>query len=586
MSTTIDYFINIIHESIIHLYFVNFPQLEIQYTNHEHTGYITVIIYPLLNVLNFDINLLGTQICILVKFYSSIIKSFNIIKGFLNFDFIDYHYLLILKKINKHIIPHIHNKGNIMVEYSSPNSNKPLHIGHIRNNLIGASISKLLDYSGIKVIKTQIINDRGIHICKSMIAWILFSNGETHNFYVIKGDHLVGKYYVMFEKEYNKEILYLGYHGYTKYQAINEAPIIKSAYDILCKWENKDMNVRKLWKKLNNWVYQGFKFTYHSLGVYFDDTQYESQNYLVGNKLIEEGLKKNVFFKKFDQSVWIDLSNEGLDEKLILRYDGTSLYITQDIGTVMYRLMNYNVKSIIYVVGEEQIYHFKVLFFIINSLGYTWKKKYMIHLYYGMVNLPTGKMKSREGTVVYADSIIQEIYQYSKKCFKQTTILSKQNIIFKIIGLGALKYHILKVDPKKKMVFNTKSSIDFIGSTGTYIQYTYARIRSIERNAKKLHKSYNNIPIFFISEYEKQILQLLEQYIKNVYESAMELNPSIIANYAYTVAKKFNDFYQNKKIINANENYKIAFRIILSSVTGNILKLSMYLLGITLPERL
>lgn len=583
-STTIDYLISIVHECIISLYFVNYPQITIKYTNNEHTGSITVLLYPLLTVLNLDINIIATQIGIFVKLYSYIIKSFTIINGFLNFDVIDYHYLFILKKINKDIFllpENLNTKDKIMVEYSSPNTNKPLHIGHIRNNLIGSSISKLLEFTGIKVIKTQIINDRGIHICKSMIAWKLFSNGENPT--GIKGDHLVGKYYVMFEKEYKKEILYLCSNGYTEYKARKEAPIIKSAYELLRKWENKDHNVRKLWNKMNNLVYQGFQFTYHTLGVYFDDTQYESQTYLLGKKIIEEGLKKNVFLKKNDGSVWIDLSTEGLDEKLILRYDGTSLYVTQDIGTILYRGINSYIKSIIYVVGEEQKYHFKVLFLIINMLGYTLNTKKMIHLSYGMVNLPTGKMKSREGTVVYADILIQEMYQNSKKCFNKQQIVSK---LFKIIGLGALKYHLLKVDPKKMIVFNPKSSLQFRGNTGTYIQYTYARIRSIERKYKHFNYSYNNISIFLLSEYEKTILHLLEQYRYYVYQSAIELNPSIIANYAYTVSKLFNEFYQKKKIINANQQYKISFRIILSSVIGNILKLSMNYLGITLPERM
>ena len=479
-----------------------------------------------------------------------------------------------------------------MVEYSSPNTNKPLHLGHIRNNLLGYSVAEILKAAGHKVYKTQIINDRGIHICKSMVAWQRFGNGETPENTGLKGDKLVGNYYVAFDKTYKEEIQELIVQGKTKEEAEKQAPIFLAAQEMLRQWEAGDPKVMKLWEQMNRWVYDGFAVTYKNLGVDFDSYYYESNTYLLGKDIVEKGLQKGVFFKKEDGSVWCDLTADGLDEKLVLRADGTSVYITQDMGTAIQRVKDYpNVKGMVYTVGNEQDYHFKVLFLILKKLGYDWAS-HLYHLSYGMVDLPSGKMKSREGTVVDADDLIAEMEQTAKVISQELGKLdgyteTQKEALYHTIGLGALKYYILKVDPKKRILFDPKESIDFQGNTGPFIQYTYARIQSILRKYAEMDNNKEAITLpSILQEKEKTLLKSITLFPSIVQDAADNYSPAVVANYVYDLVKDFNSFYQNVFILGEEDTSKRYFRVALSKKIGEIIAESFKMLGIQVPERM
>ena len=518
--------------------------------------------------------------------------NFNVVKGFLNLSIQDDFYVQQLAQIQAspqygHLEPD-EAKGVALVEYSSPNTNKPLHLGHIRNNLLGYAVAQILAASGQKVVKTQIINDRGIHICKSMVAWLKYGQGTTPESTGLKGDKLVGNYYVRFDQEYKKEIAALVADGKTEEQAKTEAPLFVAAQKMLRDWEAGNPEVVSLWKTMNDWVYQGFETTYSNLGVTFDSYYYESSTYLLGKDLIDEGLEKNILFKKEDGSVWIDLTHEGLDEKLLLRSDGTAVYMTQDLGTALQRYKdNPTMSGMVYTVGNEQDYHFKVLFLILQKLGFSWADS-LYHLSYGMVDLPQGKMKSREGTVVDADDLMQEMSNTAQKISEELGKLDgmtakQKNTLYHTIGLGALKYFILKVDPKKRILFDPESSVDFTGNTGPFIQYTYARIQSILRKAPETHLAEG---VEQMDTREKTIIKHLMDYPAVVQQAAAQYSPALIANYSYDLVKLFNSFYQNISILGEEDEQKKAFRIHLSREVAKLLMQSMSLLGIQLPEQM
>lgn len=590
MKSTLELLRPVLHKAIWHIYQLDSIELEVHPTRKEFSGHVTLVLFPLIKILKKPLEQIGDEIGRYVKEHSPIICSFHLVKGFLNFECTNRYYCELLQAFFKgdFFLMESFEKSPLMIEYSSPNTNKPLHLGHIRNHLLGHSIAELFKAMGRKVIKTQIINDRGIHICKSMLAWKKFSGGETPESTGSKGDHFVGKYYVAFEKAYRNEIDSLCAQGCDKAKAEKQAPIMQEVRELLRLWEKDDAETLALWNKMNNWVYQGFEQTYRRLGISFDDTQYESNTYLLGKRIIQKGLKKKIFFRKEDGSVWIDLTDEGFDEKLLLRKDGTSVYITQDLGTAVERFEKYPIESIIYTVGEEQEYHFKVLFLILKKLGYTWADR-LFHLSYGMVDLPSGKMKSREGTVVDADDLMTQMHQIAKLLTQnlgkwENTHPEEKKSLFEIIGLGALKYHILKVDPKKHILFNPEASIDFKGNTGPYIQYTYARIRSLKKKSQDLfHKE---VPECLLGEHERSLLKVLEQYPDCVKSAAKNLNPSLIANYAYGLAKSFNDFYQNVTILKDQDNSKVIFRLKLAVACGKVLKIAMKILGIHMPDRM
>ncbi|WP_341658893.1 arginine--tRNA ligase [Blattabacterium cuenoti] len=572
----------IVKKSISVLYKLEFcPELDFQYTKKEYPGDITLILFPLSKKFKKPVEKIGKDIGHYVQFQLKGLIQFSIIRGFLNFIFKDDYYIHILKKmLNTNFYDLKYPSKKIMIEYSSPNTNKPLHLGHIRNSLIGASIAKILKMIGHEIIRIQMINDRGIHICKSMIAWKKFGKGETPDKVKIKGDHFVGKYYSLFDKIYRKEIQELS----EKNDKSIQNSILNQARELLKKWETGDPVIRNTWKKMNQWVYNGFEETYKKLGITFDKIEYESDIYEIGKKIVKKGLKKGIFFKKKDGSIWIDLIKEGFDQKLLLRSDQTSVYITQDIGTAVERFKKYNnIDQIIYIVGKEQDYHFKVLFNVLKRLGYIWVNK-LSHLSYEMVYLPSGRMKSREGNVIDADSIILKMSSIAKKKFIKKKEQKKSS---EIIGLGALKYYFLKIDPRKKIIFFPEKSIDFKGKTGTYIQYTYSRIRSLERNFFKLCSLLNyywsNIKFDI---HEKNMIKILQKYPLILKKSAKYLNPSLIANYMYEVSKTFNHLYQNKKLIDPLNiiHSNICMNII--HVTGNVLKSGMNLLGITMLDRM
>ena len=574
-------------------YKVLIDNFEFQLTRKDFEGDLTLVLFPIVKKINAKPEELGNKLgSYLININQNIIK-FNIVSGFLNLVIADSFYIEFIESIRDnsrygHIEPTA-NSPTLMIEYSSPNTNKPLHLGHIRNNLLGFSISKILEANGNNIIKTQIINDRGIHICKSMVAWNNFGNGETPKSSGLKGDQLVGKYYVLFEKKFNEEVESLKNDGYDKESAIQNAPIMIQAREMLKKWEKNDSKVTSLWKKMNNWVYDGFEITYNDLGVDFDSYYYESDTYLLGKEIIEQGLKKKIFFSKPDGSVWIDLKDEGLDEKILLRSDGTAVYITQDLGTVIKRFEDFpQIDSLIYTVGNEQDYHFKVLFAILRKLGYSWADN-LYHLSYGMVDLPQGKMKSREGKVVDADNLIKEMKQtarnISEKQRKIDELNNKQKEnLYDVIGLGALKYFILKVDHKKRILFNPEESVDFEGNTGPFIQYTYARIKSL------LSKVSNND---FLKKHnvsldirEKEIIKQIITYPDVLNTSAKQYSPAIIANYLYELVRLFNSFYQNINILNEPNKEARSIRLSISrSVSRNIFSASS-LLGIDLPEKM
>ena len=582
-------------QAVQQLYNIDLETVELQQTRKDFTGDITLVIFPLLRHIKGNPVQIGEQIGdYLKKHAGNLVSDFNVIKGFLNLVIADSYYIDFLNQIreNKHFgLAAPNSKEAILVEYSSPNTNKPLHLGHIRNNLLGYSVAEILKAAGHKVYKTQIINDRGIHICKSMIAWQRFGNGETPESTGLKGDKLVGNYYVAFDKAYKEEIQQLIAEGKSKEEAEKQAPIFVAAQEMLRQWEAGDPEVISLWKKMNGWVYDGFAVTYKNLGVDFDSYYYESNTYLLGKDIVEKGLAQGVFFKKEDGSVWCDLTADGLDEKLVLRADGTSVYITQDMGTATQRVKDYpDVKGMVYTVGNEQDYHFKVLFLILKKLGYDWAS-HLYHLSYGMVDLPSGKMKSREGTVVDADDLIAEMEQTAKEISQELGKLdgyteAQKEALYHTIGLGALKYYILKVDPKKRILFDPKESIDFQGNTGPFVQYTYARIQSILRKYAEMGVADSTAMPDTLHEKEKALLKSITLFPSIVQEAAEEYSPAVIANYVYDLVKDFNSFYQNVSILGEKEPVKLHFRVGLCEKIGEIIAASFKMLGIQVPERM
>ena len=584
-------------KGISSLYGITMENVEIQQTRKEFEGDYTLVLFPLLKHIKANPQEIGEKLGDYLSSHAlwegqPIVSGYNVVKGFLNLSICENYFLHFLHQIAPEKDygkkPITKDSPAVIVEYSSPNTNKPLHLGHIRNNLLGFSMAKIIEATGKKVYKTQIINDRGIHICKSMIAWQLFGKGETPESTGEKGDKLVGKYYVLFDKAYKEEIAGLISAGKTKEEAEREAPIFLKAQEMLRSWEQGDPETLVLWRQMNQWVYDGFEVTYHNLGVSFDRNYYESETYLLGKDIVQRGLDEGVFYRKEDGSVWIDLTAEGLDEKLVLRSDGTSVYITQDLGTATKRIEEDfpKVEGMIYTVGNEQDYHFKVLFLILEKLGYTWAKN-LYHLSYGMVELPNGKMKSREGTVVDADDLMEEMVQVAQELSQELGKLEgysdqQKEQLYRVIGLGALKYYILKVDPKKKIAFNPQESIDFQGNTGPFIQYTYARIQSILRRAEncELPKSVSLHPK------EKELIKLLSLFPEVVQNAADTYSPALIANYVYDLVKEFNSFYQNVSILGEEDTDKRSLRVHLSRKVGEVIAIGFDLLGIEVPERM
>ena len=584
-------------QAVQELYNVSLENVELQQTKKEFVGDVTLVVFSLLRHIKGNPVQIGEQIGTYLKEkVGNLVTDFNVIKGFLNLVIADTYYLNFLTEIKDNPqfgLTTPNSKETILVEYSSPNTNKPLHLGHIRNNLLGYSVAEILKAAGHKVYKTQIINDRGIHICKSMVAWLRFGNGETPENTGLKGDKLVGNYYVAFDKAYKEEIQELITQGKSKEEAEKQAPIFVAAQEMLRQWEAGDPEVMKLWKQMNGWVYDGFAVTYKNLGVDFDSYYYESNTYLLGKDIVEQGLQKGVFFKKEDGSVWCDLTADGLDEKLVLRADGTSVYITQDMGTAIQRVKDYpDVKGMVYTVGNEQDYHFKVLFLILKKLGYNWAS-HLYHLSYGMVDLPSGKMKSREGTVVDADDLIAEMEQTAKVISQELGKLdgyteAQKEDLYHTIGLGALKYYILKVDPKKRILFDPKESIDFQGNTGPFIQYTYARIQSILRKYAETNNS-KEITVIqpdALQEKEKNLLKSITLFPSIVQDAADNYSPAVVANYVYDLVKDFNSFYQNVSILGEEDTNKRHFRVALSKKIGELIAESFKMLGIQVPERM
>ncbi|VEI56672.1 arginine--tRNA ligase [Capnocytophaga sputigena] len=584
-------------QAVQELYNVSLENVELQQTKKEFVGDVTLVVFSLLRHIKGNPVQIGEQIGTYLKEkVDNLVTDFNVIKGFLNLVIADTYYLNFLTEIKDNPqfgLTTPNSKEAILVEYSSPNTNKPLHLGHIRNNLLGYSVAEILKAAGHKVYKTQIINDRGIHICKSMVAWQRFGNGETPENTGLKGDKLVGNYYVAFDKAYKEEIQELIAQGKSKEEAEKQAPIFIAAQEMLRQWEAGDPEVMKLWKQMNGWVYDGFAVTYKNLGVDFNSYYYESNTYLLGKDIVEQGLQKGVFFKKEDGSVWCDLTADGLDEKLVLRADGTSVYITQDMGTAIQRVKDYpDVKGMVYTVGNEQDYHFKVLFLILKKLGYNWAS-HLYHLSYGMVDLPSGKMKSREGTVVDADDLIAEMEQTAKVISQELGKLdgyteAQKEDLYHTIGLGALKYYILKVDPKKRILFDPKESIDFQGNTGPFIQYTYARIQSILRKYAETNNS-KEITVIqpdALQEKEKNLLKSITLFPSIVQDAADNYSPAVVANYVYDLVKDFNSFYQNVSILGEEDTNKRHFRVALSKKIGEIIAESFKMLGIQVPERM
>lgn len=581
-----------VKEAVKHLHNIELENVEFQATRKEFEGDVTVVVFPMLRQVKTNPVQLGEAIGKYLEENVEEVAGFNVVKGFLNIVLSDAYFLNFFNvmKDDEHYGSTSTNEQSpkIMVEYSSPNTNKPLHLGHIRNNLLGYSVAEILKAAGNTVYKTQIINDRGIHICKSMLAWKKFGEGETPDSTGLKGDKLVGNYYVKFDKEYKTQISELQKQGVSEEQAKKEAPLILEAQKMLQLWEAGDDEVVALWEKMNQWVYDGFEQTYAALGVDFDKNYYESNTYLLGKEVVNDGLEKGVFYRKEDGSVWIDLTDEGLDEKIVLRADGTAVYMTQDIGTAIQRVEDYAINGMVYTVGNEQDYHFKVLFLILKKLGFEWAN-HLYHLSYGMVDLPSGKMKSREGTVVDADDLIEEMTKTAQEISEELGKLEgyteeEKEQLYKTIGLGALKYYILKVDPKKRILFNPEESVDFQGNTGPFIQYTYARIRSILRKADFNHST--DLADYQLHEKEREVVKLLQQYPEIVQQAAEQHSPALIANYTYDLVKEFNSFYQNVSILGAEVEEEKIFRVQLSEAVANTIKNGFSLLGIDVPERM
>ena len=578
-------------KAINKLYKINIDNVEIQYTRTDFEGDLTIVVFPLLKLLKtnpFELaNSLGNYIVENEKSFT----SFNVVSGFLNIVVSDSYYLKHFNAIkNEDNFGFVKPTSNdcTMVEYSSPNTNKPLHLGHIRNNLLGYSVAQILKASGRNVLKTQIINDRGIHICKSMLAWLKFGAAETPDSASIKGDKLVGKYYVLFDKEYKNQIKSLIENGSSEEDAKKNAPILIEAQEMLLLWESGDKETVKLWETMNGWVYKGFEETYKNLGVDFDNYYYESNTYLLGKEFINEGLNKNVFYKKEDGSVWCDLTKEGLDEKIVLRSDGTAVYMTQDIGTAIQRVKDFsNINSMIYTVGNEQDYHFKVLFLILKKLGFKWSEN-LHHLSYGMVDLPSGKMKSREGTVVDADDLLVEMINTAQEISSELGKLEdldqeEKNNVFEIIGKGALKYFILKVDPKKRILFDPKESVDFQGNTGPFIQYSYVRIQAILR---KVDSVSNDNYTGSLDTKEKELIKQLLNFPIVIQNAANTQSPALVANYVYDLVKLFNSFYQSLPILKTSFEDRKTFRLQLSKSVSYTIKNALDLLGVGVVQRM
>ena len=579
--------------AVSQLFEATLPAVEFQATRKEFEGDITVVVFPMLRVVKGNPVQIGTQIGEYLVENVAEITAFNVVKGFLNLVIADSFYMSSFAEIQT-----TENFGRtpeagkaVMVEYSSPNTNKPLHLGHVRNVLLGYSVAEIIKAAGSKVYKTQIINDRGIHICKSMLAWERFGDGETPESTGLKGDKLVGNYYVKFDQEYKKQIADLIAAGKTEEEAKKQAPLILEAQEMLLKWEAGDAEVVALWKKMNEWVYAGFEVTYKNIGVDFDSYYYESNTYLLGKDNIEEGLAKGVFEQDPDGSVWCDLTEDGLDRKIVLRADGTAVYMTQDIGTAIQRVKDHpDVGGMIYTVGNEQDYHFQVLFLILKKLGFDWAEN-LFHLSYGMVDLPSGKMKSREGTVVDADDLINEVAQTAGEISEELGKLEgysdqEKKELYKTIGLGALKYYILKVDPKKRILFDPKESVDFQGNTGPFIQYTYVRIQAILRKAKEM-----NVPVAIAQERilhpkEKELLKIIQEYPATIQLAAAQKSPAIIANYTYDLVKEYNSFFQQVQILGTDNIEDQSFRVALSKEVGQVIASAFGLLGIEVPERM
>ena len=570
--------------------------VSLQKTKREFEGNLTLVVFPFTKISHKKPEETADEIGKYLVKNDSNIADFNVIKGFLNLSISTAAWIVLLNTINadEKYGEKSATEGSplVMVEYSSPNTNKPLHLGHVRNNLLGWSLSQIMEANGNKVVKTNIVNDRGIHICKSMLAWQKWGNGETPEASGKKGDHLIGDYYVAFDKHYKEEVKALMDKGMGQEEAEKEAPLIREAHEMLVKWENNDAEVRNLWQKMNSWVYAGFDETYKAMGVGFDKIYYESETYLVGKAKVEEGLEKGLFFRKEDGSVWADLTNDGLDQKLLLRSDGTSVYMTQDIGTANLRFNDFSINKMIYVVGNEQNYHFQVLSILLDRLGFEWGKD-LVHFSYGMVELPNGKMKSREGTVVDADELIAEMIKTARETsdelgkFNDMSEEEKQEIA-RVVGLGALKYFILKVDARKNMLFNPEESIDFNGNTGPFIQYTYARIRSIMRKATAENINIpdtldENMPL---SDKEIELIQQMSDFAAAVRQAGSDYSPSGIANYCYELTKAFNQFYHDFSILHEEDVHKKLVRLVIAKNVSKIIREGMALLGIEVPERM
>ena len=587
-----------VQDGIHTLYAAEFPldKIQLQETRPEFEGQLTLVVFPFLKTSRKKPEDTARDLGeYLIAHAPEQVVKYNVVKGFLNLTVNPEAWVKLLQHIQQDpdygFVPVTDESPLVMIEYSSPNTNKPLHLGHVRNNLLGWALANVMQANGNKVVKTNIVNDRGIHICKSMLAWLKYGNGETPQSSGKKGDHLIGDYYVAFDKHYRQQVKDLVAQGMDEEQAKQEAPLIKEAHEMLVKWEQNDPEVRSLWRKMNEWVYAGFDETYRKLGVGFDKIYYESDTYLEGKAKVEEGLEKGLFYRREDGSVWADLTQEGLDEKLLLRSDGTSVYMTQDIGTAKLRFQDFPIDKMIYVVGNEQNYHFQVLSILLDRLGFKWGKE-LVHFSYGMVELPNGKMKSREGTVVDADDLVAEMIadarQTSEELGKFDDISEEErNEIARIVGMGALKYFILKVDARKNMLFNPEESIDFNGNTGPFIQYTHARIRSILRKAAEQQIDFSTMPEGVeLSEKETELIQKLNSYGAAVAQAGKDYSPSGIANYCYELTKEFNQFYHDYSILREEDEKKKVFRLILARNVAKTIKNGMALLGIEVPERM
>ena len=579
-------------------------QLQIQKTKKEFEGHLTLVVFPLLRISRKKPEETAQEIGEWLAANCEAVEKFNVVKGFLNLTISPDSWIYLLNDIHADtrfgLTPPTEQSPLVMIEYSSPNTNKPLHLGHVRNNLLGFALANIIEANGNRIVKTNIVNDRGIHICKSMLAWLKYGHGETPETSGKKGDHLIGDYYVAFDKHYREQVAELcGQYeseGMTpdeaKDKAEKEAPLMKEARAMLVKWEQNDPEVRALWKKMNNWVYAGFDETYKALGVNFDKIYYESDTYLEGKEKVLEGLKKGIFYRRDDGSVWADLTDKGLDEKLLLRADGTSVYMTQDIGTAKLRFQDYPIDKMIYVVGNEQNYHFQVLSILLDELGFEWGKS-LVHFSYGMVELPNGKMKSREGTVVDADDLIAEMIRQARQTIDELGKFddmdeAEKNEVARIVGMGALKYFLLKVDARKNMLFNPAESIDFNGNTGPFIQYTYARIRSVLRKAQETGIDIpGTLPAgTALSTKEEEIVQHIADFPAIVRQAGTDYSPSAIANYCYDLVKEYNQFYHDFSILREEDKQKQLFRLVLSENVAKVIRLGMGLLGIEMPERM